>query len=111
MKKELSQSSGGSIPAAVNSNQTGANEANGLNRRDFVKMAATGALAFSIVPRHVLGGTNFIAPSDKLTFAYVGCGTQGMREIQPLLAVPSIQIVAVLAANIGAEPVRRQSVS
>src|SRR5882757_10283985 len=70
-----------------------------IDRRKFIKTAATGALALTIVPRHVLGGTGYIAPSDKLTIAYVGCGTQGMREILPLLAVPSIQIVAVCDPN------------
>ncbi|HEY9003419.1 MAG TPA: Gfo/Idh/MocA family oxidoreductase [Mucilaginibacter sp.] len=70
-----------------------------IDRRHFIKTAATGALALTIVPRHVLGGQGYIAPSDKLTLAYVGCGTQGMREIQPLLAVPSIQIVAVCDPN------------
>ncbi|HTK18481.1 MAG TPA: Gfo/Idh/MocA family oxidoreductase, partial [Mucilaginibacter sp.] len=70
-----------------------------IDRRKFIKTAATGALALTIVPRHVLGGTGYVAPSDKLTLAYVGCGTQGMREIQPLMAVPSIQIVAVCDPN------------
>ena len=81
--------------------QTEANsgQASKIDRRKFVKVAATGALAFSIVPRYVLGGTGYVAPSDKLTLAYVGCGTQGMREILPLLAVPSIQIVAVCDPN------------
>ena len=79
--------------------ETGEGQTSPINRREFVKVAATGALAFSIVPRYVLGGTNYVAPSDKLTLAYVGCGTQGMREILPLLAVPNIQVVAVCDPN------------
>ena len=70
-----------------------------IDRRKFIKMAGTGALAFSIVPRHVLGGSGFVAPSDKLTMAYVGCGTQGLREMLPLLEVPDVQIVAVCDPN------------
>ncbi len=70
-----------------------------IDRRKFVKMTATGALAFSIVPRHVLGGPKFVAPSDKLTLAYIGCGTQGFREMLPLLSVPAVQIVAVCDPN------------
>ena len=70
-----------------------------IDRRKFVKMTATGALAFSIVPRHVLGGPKFVAPSDKLTLAYIGCGTQGFRKMLPLLAVPAVQIVAVCDPN------------
>lgn len=100
MKKNVSQIGDGSMPSSANAEQAaGANEAAGLNRRDFVKMAATGALAFSIVPRHVLGGPNFIAPSDKLTLAYIGCGTQGIREMLPLLAVPGVQVIAVCDPN------------
>src|SRR5580698_7530352 len=69
-----------------------------INRRTFVGLAS-GALAFSIVPRHVLGGTNFIAPSDKITLAYIGCGTQGLRELLPLLSVPGFQVIAVCDPN------------
>ena len=36
------------------------------SRRTFLKHAAVAAAGFSIVPRHVLGGTGFVAPSDKL---------------------------------------------
>ena len=34
-------------------------------------------------------------PSDKITLAYIGTGTQGLREMLKLLAIPEIQIVAV----------------
>lgn len=65
-----------------------------INRRDFVGTAAvTGA--FTIVPRHVLGGQGFVPPSDKLTMAHIGCGTEGTRElVAGLLQDPRIQIVA-----------------
>lgn len=74
-------------------------EKTGIDRRRFIKTAGVGALAFSILPRHVLGGTGFIAPSDKLTLAYIGCGTQGLREMLPMLATPEIQIIAVCDPN------------
>jgi predicted dehydrogenase len=53
------------------------------------------ATAFSIVPRHVLGGDGFVAPSEKITLACVGFGTQAIREIGGILASPDVQIVAV----------------
>src|SRR5690349_14879070 len=65
------------------------------NRRKFLGTAATTAAAFTIVPRHVLGGPGTVAPSDKIALAYIGVGTQGLREMLPLLAVPDIQIVSV----------------
>lgn len=69
-----------------------------LDRRSFVGTAAT-ASAFTIVPRAVLGGTGYIAPSDKLTLAHIGMGTQSFTELAGLLANPKIQIVAVCDPN------------
>jgi hypothetical protein len=68
---------------------------NFIKRRKFVSMMAASAAAFTIVPRHVLGGKGYIPPSDKITLGYIGMGTQGIREMLPMLAVPEIQIVAV----------------
>ena len=65
-----------------------------LKRRDFLPAAAAG-LAVTLVPRHVLGGPGYVAPSDKITLAYIGCGTQGTREMLQLMAVPEVQITAV----------------
>jgi hypothetical protein len=70
-----------------------------VNRRDFLGSAATASLAITIVPRNVLGGKGFIPPSDKLTLGYIGCGTQGMREMTALIANPALQIVAVCDPN------------
>jgi hypothetical protein len=70
-----------------------------INRRAFLGSATTASLAFSIVPRHVLGGGAFIPPSDKLTLGYIGCGTQGMREMTGLITNPKVQIVAVCDPN------------
>jgi len=69
-----------------------------MNRRKFVELTATAAAAFTIVPRHVLG-RGYIAPSDKVTLAYIGTGTEGLREMLPMLTVSEIQIVAVCDPN------------
>ncbi len=45
----------------------------GFGRRRFLKGAATVG-AFSIVPRHVLGGAGHAAPSAKITLAAIGSG-------------------------------------
>jgi len=68
------------------------------NRRQFLGTAA-GVAAFTIVPRHVLGGPGYVPPSDKITVAHIGVGTEGLREIFPLLWAPEIQIVAVCDPN------------
>lgn len=51
------------------------------SRRDFIKKSAVGVAAFTIVPRYVLGGTKYLAPSDKLTKAIVGVGGMGRNHI------------------------------
>src|SRR6478735_3171859 len=68
------------------------------NRREFIGTVGLGSMA-TIVPRHVLGGKGFVAPSDKLNIAYIGCGTQGLREMCSLITNPEIQIVSVCDPN------------
>jgi hypothetical protein len=70
-----------------------------INRREFLGSAAAASVAFTVVPRQVLGGPGFIAPSDKLTLGYIGCGTQGLREMTELIKNPALQIVAVCDPN------------
>ncbi|MBN1359846.1 MAG: Gfo/Idh/MocA family oxidoreductase [Sedimentisphaerales bacterium] len=62
-----------------------------ISRRAFVT-AAAGAAAFTIVPRHVLGGPGDVPPSEKLNIAGIGVGGQGATD---LLAVSSENIVAL----------------
>jgi len=50
-----------------------------INRREFLGSAAAASVALTVVPRHVLGGQGYVAPSDKITLGYIGCGTQGLR--------------------------------
>ncbi len=51
------------------------------SRRDFLKAGAIATAAFMIVPRHVLGGKGFLAPSDRLIVAGVGVGGKGKSDI------------------------------
>src|SRR5438067_790373 len=66
-----------------------------LTRRQFVATGGLAATAFTIVPRHVLGGPGYVAPSEKITLACIGFGTQAIREVGGILASPDVQIVAV----------------
>jgi predicted dehydrogenase len=50
----------------------------GISRRG-IAAAAVGAL---VVPRHVLGGTGFQAPSDTMRIAGIGVGGMGRRYLQ-----------------------------
>ncbi|MEH3112793.1 Gfo/Idh/MocA family protein [Pedobacter terrae] len=55
---------------------------NTSNRRDFIKTSAIAAAAFMIVPRHVLGGTGYLAPSDRLLVAGIGVGGKGQSDLE-----------------------------
>ena len=52
----------------------------GTTRRQFIQAGALATAGFFIVPRHVLGGPGFIAPSDKLNLAGVGVGGKGFGD-------------------------------
>jgi predicted dehydrogenase len=54
---------------------------NAASRRSFLKTGAIAASAFMIVPRHVLGGKGYLAPSDRLIVAGVGAGGKGQSDI------------------------------
>lgn len=70
-----------------------------ISRRNFISSAASTAATFTIVPAHVLARSGKVPPSDKITVANIGCGTQGLREMGDLLTHESIQVVAVCDPN------------
>ncbi len=70
-----------------------------ISRRAFLAGTGAAAAAVTIVPRHVLGGARFVAPSAKINLAYIGCGTQGLRQLMPALQKPAIRVVAVCDPN------------
>ncbi len=50
------------------------------SRRSFIKKGAIASSIF-IVPRHVLGGVGYVAPSDRLNLAAIGAGGKGSSDI------------------------------
>jgi predicted dehydrogenase len=56
-------------------------ELDGAGRRAFIKNAVIASTAFMILPRHVLGGKGFTAPSDRLIVAGIGAGGKGASDI------------------------------
>ena len=52
------------------------------SRRDFVKAGSLAGASFFIVPRHVLGGVGYTAPSDQLVLAAIGAGGKGSSDIR-----------------------------
>jgi len=61
-----------------------------FSRRQFIGTMASAA-AFTIVPRHVLGGVGYTAPSDLPNIAGIGIGSQGGGDIQNI-ATPDVPI-------------------
>lgn len=69
-----------------------------MNRREFMGVAGP-ALAITVVPRHVLGGTGYVAPSDKINLALIGAGTQQLGELTRLIRDERIQVVSLSDPN------------
>lgn len=71
----------------------------GLSRRRFLAESSVVAAAVAVVPAHVLGGARHVAPSEKINIAYIGCGTQGLRQLMPALENGDVRICAVCDPN------------
>src|SRR6516164_9024765 len=72
-----------------------AESSTGLTRRKFIRTTAVAVAGFSLVPRHVLGGPKFVAPSEKVNIAIIGCGGQGQTNVHNLFQQADAQIIAV----------------
>jgi predicted dehydrogenase len=69
-----------------------------VTRRAFLGGTAS-ATAFTILPRHVLGGPGSVAPSAKTTLACIGVGGQGLQNLTAFLQFPEMRVVAVCDVN------------
>jgi len=54
------------------------NEKKSVARRNFLKYTSASLAAFTIIPRSVLGGKGYTAPSDQLTKGIIGVGGMGL---------------------------------
>ncbi len=66
-----------------------------MQRRQAIRGAAASLAAFHIVPRHVLGGPGFVAPSDKINLAIVGAGGRGRQVLKGMMKESDVRVVAV----------------
>jgi predicted dehydrogenase len=70
-----------------------------LNRREFVRTAATAAFAAAafpaIIPGSALGKNGAVAASNRITVGVIGCGPQGRGDMSNFLAQKDCQVVAV----------------
>jgi predicted dehydrogenase len=70
----------------------------GFSRRRFLGQAAA-VSALTLVPGHVLGGAGRTAPSEKITMAAIGAGSQGLENLRAFLPFEQVQVVAVCDVN------------
>jgi predicted dehydrogenase len=57
-----------------------------MNRRKFIRNGALSMAVFTVLPRQVLGGVSFVAPSDQINLGIIGCGAQGRWTLAPEFA-------------------------
>ena len=69
-----------------------------MNRRNFIGKTAAGAAAVTVIPRHVLGGSGFVAANDKINVGYIGHGKQvytllnGINKCKETVAVAACDV-------------------
>ncbi|MDR1455836.1 MAG: Gfo/Idh/MocA family oxidoreductase [Tannerella sp.] len=72
-----------------------------MSRRGFLSTGAAAIGAFTVIPSHVFaaGKHGQVAPSDRIRLLHIGCGSEGLLELEALLKSPAIDIVGVADPN------------
>ncbi|MDN5203201.1 Gfo/Idh/MocA family oxidoreductase [Fulvivirgaceae bacterium BMA10] len=65
------------------------------SRRNFIKDSTLATAGVMIVPRYVLGGKGYVAPSDKLNIAGIGVGGRGKDDLAGVYNKGAENIVAL----------------
>ncbi|PAP75419.1 Gfo/Idh/MocA family protein [Rubrivirga marina] len=72
-----------------------------MNRRSFVRTTAAASAAPFVVPRHVLGGAGYVAPSDTVAVGVIGAGGMGASNAVPLAMMDDVRIAAIADVDMG----------
>jgi hypothetical protein len=79
-----------------------------FNRREFLGIAAASTL--TVLPRPVLGGPGYVAPSDKINMALIGSGTMGLSLLMnSWLPCEDLHISSVCDPNTDSDDYRNWS--
>jgi len=70
-------------------------------RRDFIKYSSLAASGFFIVPRHVLGGNGYQAPSDTINIGGIGVGGKGTSDVWNASLQGSENVIALCDVDKG----------
>lgn len=68
---------------------------NKIDRRKFIGNTSAAALGLTIVPSSVISAQGRTAPSDRINVAYIGLGTQGLRQLPGMLNIPEVRVTSV----------------
>ncbi len=79
---------------------------NKINRRKFMAGAIASAFSFSIIPRSVLGGVGYVAPSDKIVLGFIGLGKLTDNTLLPRF-IENEQTKVVAGAEVDAKKLKR----
>src|SRR5579872_2622175 len=79
-----------------------------ISRKKFIKKAVAAGAGFYIVPRHVLGGRGFVAPSDKLYIAAVGTGGEADNDINTEMRNPKKNAVMAFLCDVDERPAAKK---
>src|SRR5688500_9894539 len=75
---------------------------NRISRRSFLTDAAKASVAFTLVPRHVLG-RGYRAPSDTLNVACGGVGGMGRTDVNGIAAIENVYALCDVDLKQGGE--------
>ena len=70
-----------------------------MHRKTFIKNTLIGAAAFTIIPRHVLGGKGYVAPNDRMNLGFIGLGKQARGLLNGMSALPEVMTLAASDAD------------
>lgn len=65
-----------------------------MNRRDFIGKSALSAGAVTLIPRHVMGGTGFLTPGDRINLGFIGTGKQSLGLMRSITGCPETMVLA-----------------
>ncbi|HOW19422.1 MAG TPA: twin-arginine translocation signal domain-containing protein, partial [Phycisphaerae bacterium] len=86
-----------------------------VSRREFLRCvggAAGAAVAFPyVVPSSALGRNGTTAPSNRITVGCIGVGGMGTADMNLMLALPDVQVVAVCDPKKAQRDAARQRVN
>lgn len=71
------------------------NENGSISRRKFIQTATLSAAGLTILPRFMLGGKGYVAPSDKINIGIIGAGGRSMGIIRELFTLDDVQLIAI----------------